>query len=71
MPEFCILQRLSLLVHWQEDQILPGLSNRIQLLQQELDELWLLCLVDLGEAVDNDEGIVALLELDFIFFAEI
>lgn len=64
-------QRLAMVTKGHEDGILAGLADRVELLQQELDELGLLLLGDLGKAVDDDKGVVALLELDLIFLLEI
>jgi hypothetical protein len=53
------------------DLILPSLANRVQLLEQELDELGLLVLGNDGQTVDDDEVVVARVELDLIFLAQV
>jgi hypothetical protein len=66
-----IPQRLAVVAHGHVDGVLARPADGVELLEQELDEPWFLLFVDLGQAVDDDEGVVALLELDLIFFAEI
>lgn len=54
-----------------EDVLWLGLADFAELLAQELDEFWFLVLGDDGTAVDNDEGVEAFVEPDFMLFTEI
>lgn len=53
------------------NKILLGRSNSVELAQQELDQLGLLFLGDLGQAINHNKGVVALLKLDLEFLTEI
>lgn len=64
-------KRHAVVAHGHEDGIGAGPADGVELLQQELDELGFLLLVDGGQAVDDDKGVVTLIELDLIFLAEI
>lgn len=69
--DFCILEGLSILAHGHVDLVLAGLANRVQLLLQELDKLGLLLLGDLGQAVDNDKVVIALVESNLVLLAQV
>lgn len=63
--------RFSALADRHVDLLLAGLANRVQLLQQEFNELGLLLLSYDGQTVDDDEVVVARVELDLIFLAQV
>lgn len=65
------LGHLGIFVDGHEDVFWLGLADFAELLTQELDEFWFLVLGDDGTAVDNDEGIEAFVEPDFMLFTEI
>jgi hypothetical protein len=71
VPWRIIPHRIAILTHGHVDLVLARATDRVELLQQELDELRLLLLVDLGQTIDDDKGIEALLQLYFVFLAEI
>jgi hypothetical protein len=53
------------------NEIFLGGSNGVELTQEEFDQLGLLFLGDLGQSIDYDEGVIALLKLNLELFAEI
>lgn len=65
------LGHLGGFVDGHEDVLWLGLADFAELLAQELDEFWFLVLGDDGTAVDNDEGVEAFVEPDFMLFTEI
>jgi hypothetical protein len=62
---------LAILVHGHVNLILARAADRVELLQQELDEFGLLLLVDLGQTIDNHKGVVTLFQLHLILLTEI
>lgn len=63
--------RLLLIVQRHIDGIFCSVADRVQFLQQELDELSLVALVNDGKTINNDEGVQSFLHSNFILLLEI
>jgi hypothetical protein len=61
----------ALVVQGHENCIFGGVSNSVEFSQQELDEFLAAVFGHNGEAIDDDESVQALLQLDFILLLEI
>lgn len=63
--------RHVLVVKRHEDGIFASVSDGVEFLQQELDELLFALLRHNGQSIDDDEGIQTLFQLDLILRFEI
>lgn len=66
-----VLQRLAIVAHGHVNLVLARLSNGVELLEQELDQLGLLFFGDCRKAVDDDKMVVTLVKSDFILLAKV